>query len=258
MKKKLRSGLAILALTMLGLSGARAQSPGGVSANLKIRLRLETFTPSSWTDASGSGNNFTQTNASRQPFMVPASGVEKYNFNMVGDFGTTGSDVRFMAIPVGKPYSANGTNSSIFTVNLDRGVGGYADILGFGATTTTANLTTANFPIFTRSGTNALTYPYSDASPALPAVVAKRLYLNDVSYTVGTAGIKHGQNGTTRSNTQTFSAVYAQHANGAILGSQPEVRNGLIRELIAYERDLTEAEKIRVRSYTAIKYSSSH
>ncbi|MET7259609.1 hypothetical protein, partial [Dyadobacter fermentans] len=165
-----------------------------------------------------------------------------------------GADARFMVVPAGKPYSANGTNSSVFTINLDRGVGGYADILGFGATTTTANLINANLPVFTRLGVNALVYPYGDASPALPAVVANRLYLNDVSYTVGTAGIKYGQNGTTGSNTQTFAAGYARHADGSVLGSQPEVRNGLIGEVIAYERDLSEGEKQRVRTYTAIKY----
>jgi hypothetical protein len=230
---------------------AKVASPGGVFTDLRVWLKSDNgFTPGEWQDHSGNSNSYTQTNASRQPFTATAS----FNFNPIIDFGTTGADARFMAVPAGKPYSANGTNSSVFTVNLDRGVGGYADILGFGATTTTANLINANSPVFTRLGVNVVTYPYSDASPALPAVVANRLYLNDVSYTVGTAGIKYGQNGTTGSNTQTFSTVYAKHADGSILGSQPEVRNGLIGEVIAYERDLTEPEKQRVRTYTAIKY----
>ncbi|MBO9611802.1 MAG: T9SS type A sorting domain-containing protein [Dyadobacter sp.] len=230
---------------------AKVASPGGVFTDLRVWLKSDSgFTPGEWQDQSGNANSYTQTNASRQPFTATAS----YNFNPIIDFGTTGADARFMVVPAGKPYSANGTNSSVFTVNLDRSVGGYADILGFGATTTTANLINANLPVFTRLGVNALMYPYADASPALPAVEANRLYLNDVSYTVGTAGIKYGQNGTTGSNTQTFAAGYARHADGSILGSQPEVRNGLIGEVIAYERDLTEAEKQRVRTYTAIKY----
>lgn len=230
---------------------AKVASPGGVFTDLRVWLKSENgFTPAEWRDHSGNANHYTQGNTNRQPFTAAAS----YNFNPIIDFGTTGADARFMVVPAGKPYSANGTNSSVFTINLDRGVGGYADILGFGATTTTANLINANLPVFTRLGVNALVYPYGDASPALPAVVANRLYLNDVSYTVGTAGIKYGQNGTTGSNTQTFAAGYAKHADGSILGSQPEVRNGLIGEVIAYERDLTEAEKQRVRTYTAIKY----
>lgn len=231
--------------------GAKLAGPGGITADLRVWLKSnEGFTPSSWTDFSGFNNHYTQTNSSRQPFTA----TTMYNFNPVVDFGTTGADARFMAVPAGKPYSANGTNSSVFTVNLDRGVGGYADIIGFGATTTTASLINANTPVFTRLGANVVNYPYSDASPALPAVAANKLYLNDVSFTVGTAGIKYAQNGTTGANTQTFAAVYSKHADGSILGSQPEVRNGLIGEVIAYERDLTEAEKQRVRTYTSIKY----
>lgn len=230
---------------------AKVAAPGGVTTALRIWLKSDSgFTPGQWNDNSGNSNNYTQTNTGRQPFTATAS----YNFNPVIDFGTTGSNARFMVVPAGKPYSANGTSSSVFTVNLDRSVGGYADILGFGATTTTANLINANLPVFTRLGSNVVNYPYTDANPALPAVVANSLYLNDVSFTVGTAGIKYGQNGTTGSNTQTFSTVYAKHADGSVLGSQPEERNGLIGEVIAYERDLTEAEKQRVRTYTAIKY----
>ncbi|GAA4432305.1 hypothetical protein GCM10023091_04170 [Ravibacter arvi] len=230
---------------------AKVAAPGGVFTDLRVWLKSDAgFAPGEWYDHSGNSNSYTQTNSSRQPFTATKS----YNFNPVVDFGTTGSDARFMVVPAGKPYSANGTSSSVFTVNLDRSLGGYADILGFGATTTTASLINANLPVLTRLGVNVVNYPYSDSSPALPAVVANRLYLNDVSFTVGVAGVKYGQNGTTGSNNQTFAAGYSKHANGSVLGSQPEVRNGLIGEVIAYERDLTEAEKQRVRTYTAIKY----
>lgn len=251
MRKKLRSGLAVLALTMLGLTVGRAQSPGGIAGNLKIWLRPETFTPSSWTDASGSGNHFTQSNASRQPFL--ASAQELYNFNSPVDFGTTGGDARFMVVPAGRPYSANGSNSTIFTTSLSRDVSGYSDILGFGATTTGTGLINANNPVFTNLSGNIIAYPYT-TNAGLPQVQAGKLYLNDVSFTVGTAGIKYGQNGQTGTVNNTFAAGFADHANGAVLGSQPEVRNGLIGEVVAYERDLSEAEKIRVRSYLAIKY----
>lgn len=251
MKKELRSGLTVLALTILGLTGAQAQSPGGVAGNLKIWLRPETFTPSSWTDASGSGNNFTQSNASRQPFL--ASAQELYNFNSPVDFGTTGADARFMVVPAGGPYSANGSNSTIFTTSLSRDVSGYSDILGFGATTTGTGLINANNPVFTNLSGNIIAYPYT-TNAGLPQVQAGKLYLNDVSFTIGTAGIKYGQNGQTGTVNNTFAAGFADHANGAVLGSQPEVRNGLIGEVVAYERDLSEAEKIRVRSYLAIKY----
>ncbi|SDE46515.1 Por secretion system C-terminal sorting domain-containing protein [Dyadobacter soli] len=251
MKLNVQNAAVALAFAMLACLGARAQSPGGVSANLRVWLRSDNgFTPASWTDGSGNANHYTQTNASRQPFVA----ADYYNFNPVVDFGTSGSDARFMVVPAGKPYSANGTSSSIFTVNLDRAAGGYGDIIGFGASTTTASLINANSPVLTRLGTNVVNYPYGDSSPALPAVVVNKLYINDVSFTVGTAGIKYGQNGTIGANTQTFTAGNSKHADGSVLGSQPEVRNGLIGEVIAYERDLSEAEKQRVRTYTAIKY----
>ncbi|SEJ86040.1 hypothetical protein SAMN05216327_1296, partial [Dyadobacter sp. SG02] len=251
MNKQLRSGLAALALTMLGLTGARAQSPGGVAANLKIWLRPETFTPSSWTDASGSGNHFTQSNAGRQPFL--ALPQELYNFNSPVDFGTTGADARFMVVPTGRPYSANGTNSTLFTTSVNRNVSGYSDIIGFGATTTGTGLINANTPVYTNLSSNIVLYPYI-TNAGLPQVEVGKMYLNDVSFTVGTAGIKYGQNGQTGTVNNTFAAGNAAHANGAVLGSQPEVRDGLIGEVIAYERDLAEDEKVRVRSYLAIKY----
>ncbi|KAK6023400.1 hypothetical protein OSTOST_10814 [Ostertagia ostertagi] len=169
------------------------------------------------------------------------------------DFGTTGSDARFLVVPSGKPYAANGTNSTLFTAQLSKNVSGYADIIGFGATTTTASLVNANVPVYTRLGDKVVIYPYT-SSATLPAVVANKLYLNDVSFTVASAGIKYGQNGQTVTIASTVTAGNVQHASGSILGSQPETRNGFIGEVIAYERDLSEAEKQRVRSYVAIKY----
>ncbi len=223
--------------------------PGGVALNLRVWLRSDAgFAPAEWADLSGNANNFTQTNASRQPFLA----AKKYNFNPIVDFGTTGADGRFMVVPAGKPFTANGSNATLFTATLSKDPSGYTDIWGFGATTTTANLTNANEPTFTKQGSNVVLYPYTTA-PALP-VTLNRLYIDDVSFTVGTSGIKYGQNGKVATTAQTFAAGNADFADGSILGAQPEVRNGYIGEAIAYERDLTEAEKQRVRTYIAIKY----
>lgn len=231
---------------------AKLATPGGISANLRVWLKADAgFSPASWTDFSGNANHYTQTNATRQPFTA----AKMYNFNPVIDFGTTAANSRFMVVPSGKPYTANGSNSTIFATTLNRALPTYSDIIGFGGTTTTASLTQANSPVFITYGSQLRMYPYSASTVAgLPALQMNRLYLNDVSFTVGTSGIKYGQNGKTQSIAATMAAGNALHANGSILGSQPEARNGLIGELIAYERDLTEAEKQRVRTYTAIKY----
>lgn len=224
--------------------------PGGVALNLRVWLRSDAgFASDEWSDLSGNSNNYTQTNETRKPFI----GSKAYNFNPIVDFGTTGGDSRFMVLPVGKPYSANGTSSTIFTAGISKTSGGFSDVIGFGATTTGSGLINANEPVFTKLGNNIVLYPYTSV-PALPAIRLNRLYLDDVSFTVGVSGIKYGQNGTTAATTQTFAAANADFADGSVLGSQPEDRNGLIGEVIAYERDLTEPEKQRVRSYVAIKY----
>jgi len=224
--------------------------PGGVALDLRVWLRSDAgFTPEQWSDLSGNTNNYTQTNASRQPFVAG----KQYNFNPIVDFGTTGADARFMVVPAGKPYTANGTSSTLFTAGTSKTSGGYSDVIGFGATTTGTGLTNANAPTFTKLGNNLVLYPYTTV-PALPSVVLNRLYLDDVSYTVGVNGIKYGQNGQVATTAQTFAAGNALYANGSILGAQPEERDGFIGEVIAYQRDLTEAEKQRVRSYVAIKY----
>ena len=231
---------------------AKLAAPGGVSDNLRVWLRAdEGFSPSIWQDVSGLGNHYTQTNASRQPFTA----ASLYNYNPVIDFGKTGNDGRFMVVPSGKPYSANGSNSSIFTVNLDRSVSSYADIIGFGNTTTGTGYIQANFPAYTRHNTYTYLYPTSyPNTPTMPPVVVNKLYINDASFTIGTSPIKYGQNGFVSTRNQSYSTTNSKHASGSVLGSQVERRNGLIAEVIAYERDLTEPEKQRVRTYTAIKY----
>jgi hypothetical protein len=222
--------------------------PGGVALNLRVWLRSDAgFAPEEWADLSGNANNYTQTNNARQPFVAS----KLYNFNPTVDFGTTGADARFMVLPTGKPYTANGTASTLFTAFVNRSVSGYADIIGFGGTTTGAGVTQANNPVYTTLGANPILYPYSNPGTT---VQSNKLYLNDASFTIGSGGIKYGQNGTTNTVNTNFTAGNSLHNNGSVLGAQGEERNGLIGEAIAYERDLSEPEKQRVRSYVAIKY----
>lgn len=222
--------------------------PGGVSLDLRVWLRSDAgFTPDTWTDFSGNNNDYTQATATRQPFTSP----NLYNFNPAVDFGTTGGDARFMTVPSGQPYTANGTNSTLFTATLNRTSGTWREIIGFGGSGTSANN-----PVFTTNGSNTVLYPYT-TSPGYDPVQLNRLYLDDVSFTVGTPGIKYGKNGLENTANVTFTAGNSLHANGSILGAQAnggEPRDGLIGEVIAYERDLDLAEKVRVRSYVAIKY----
>lgn len=244
-------GVSLLAVSSL----AQAQSPGGVSTDLRLWLRSDQgFTSASWADQSGNGNNYTQTNANRQPFIA----TQLYNFNSAVDFGTTGTDARFMALPAGGPFTSDNTNATFFTMTLNRSLSGYADVLGFGGTTTGAALIQANNPALTTLGSQMVFYPYTTSPFPSSPLKADSLYLSDVAFNYNVAGINFGKNGSLANTTQKVASPYAQfNTGGSILGSQGEVRNGLIPEVIAYQSNLTEAQKQQVRTYLGVKYGVS-
>ena len=229
-----------------------AFAPGGVLDDLRVWLRADDgFSPDTWIDHSIHSNDYTQTNPGRQPFVA----ADQYNFNPIVDFGGSASgDGRFMVVPNGQPFSANGLSGTFFTATLTRegGTSGYRDILGFGGTTTGSGLTNANSPAVTKLNDDIVLYS-STTSAFSNEYPDNELLLTDMSYTVDVAGIDYGLNGRDASTAQTRTAGGSLQANGSILGSQPEVNNGLISEVIAYERDLTAIEKQKVRSYLAIK-----
>ncbi|MEC3877863.1 hypothetical protein SOP96_19315, partial [Chryseobacterium sp. T9W2-O] len=240
---------------------ALATAPGGVFANLRIWLKADDgFTPSSWADRSGNSNDFTQTNASRQPNLIAAG--TKYNFNPTVNFGTTGSDARFMVVPSGRPFTANGLDGTfLLTINQNTN-SGFRDYLGFGGTTTGSGLTNANDPVFTSNDNGNRTFrifPYSGATSTTNLqLTAGITYISDVTWRVGVAGgITYGLNGFNGSSGNTFTAGNSLGFNGGILGAQPEVSDAFMSEVIAYERALTAAEMQRVRTYLSIKYGTT-
>jgi len=240
---------------------ALATAPGGVFANLRIWLKADDgFTPSSWADRSGNSNDFTQTNASRQPNLIAAG--TKYNFNPTVNFGTTGSDARFMVVPSGRPFTANGLDGTfLLTINQNTN-SGFRDYLGFGNTTTGSGLTDANLPVFTSNDNGSRTFrifPYSGATSTTNLqLTAGTTYISDVTWRAGVAGgITYGLNGFNGTSSDTFAAGNSLGFNGAILGSQPEVSDAFMSEVIAYERALTAAEMQRVRTYLSIKYGTT-
>jgi hypothetical protein len=234
--------------------------PGGVAPDLRVWLRADAgFTPSEWTDFSGNNNHYTQTNDSRKPFVAE----KMYNFNPVIDFGLSNSaDGRFMVLPAGKPFSSNITatspvrGASFFTLTLSRSNSGSTDVIGFGNTTTGSGLINADRPALGKLGDYFVMWPFDSPNPDFSPIQIERFYLDDISFTYNVPGIKFGKNGqlaTTSKNVNDQS--YLHFANGSVLGSQSSgVRNGYIAEVIAYERDITEDEKKRVRTYVAIKY----
>jgi hypothetical protein len=236
----------------------RGQTPGGVTG-LKVWLKAhDGFTPSSWADRSGAGNNFTQTNAARQPFATTVQ--SKYNYYPAVDFGNITTDARFMVVPNGRPYTTNGMASSIYLM-LDRKstttLSGYHDYIGFGNTGTGAGLLQANTPALTNGTSNTIEL-YPNLPPSVltgMSATLGRLHMEDVSYTVGTNQTTiYGHDGMQQNRVITITAAESQTANGAVLGAQVEEAQALMTEIICFEKELTGGERDKVRSYLALKY----
>jgi hypothetical protein len=253
MNRKLYLASAVFFMASHSLEVA-AQSPGGVSSGLRVWLKPETgFTPGSWTDQSGNGNHFTQSNAGRQP--IPVAAKDSFNYNPFVDFGTLTTNARFMVVPAGRPYTADGLSSTVFLSSINRNTSSYSDMLGFGATTTAAALADADNAVVTILNGNLMFYP---ATVSALAVKAGQMTINDGAYTAGSGGTKYGVNGVSGSVAYNLLAANNKGASGAILGAQlGEETNGYIGEVICYERELSVAEKAKVRSYLAIKYGVS-
>ncbi|MCP9747088.1 hypothetical protein [Lacihabitans sp. CS3-21] len=232
---------------------AQLTGPGGVTSGLRIWLKPDKdFLPSSWKDQSQAGNTYSQTNTNRQPYSNAFS--KTTNFHPTINFGgSTLADARFMVVPTGKPFSANGSNGSIFMmISKHNSSGAYRDYLGFNGTTTGSSLVNANEPVITSLG-DVQMYPYLGPTVAAP-LTANELAISDVMWTVGGSSIKYGNNGLNGSRNQTVLSIHARTANGSILGSQPEISDADFGEVVAYERELTTEERTKVRSYLAIKY----
>ncbi|MBP4136915.1 beta strand repeat-containing protein [Flavobacterium geliluteum] len=257
MKLKLRIIIFLLQCSMAGFSQT---APGGVSANLRIWLKPEVgittsgTNVSNWADQSGiaTPNNFDQTNATAQPTLTAAAAV--YNFHPAINFVTN----KFLRsrVVTNAPFTADNLNGTLHVVLNKTSVAGAQDTFGFGGSTTLAAPGTANTPVMGATGGNP--YWYDGDWPNAPSIpmTAGKTHIQGFSwrYNVTGSGILSldGKNASTTPNPD-----FIQTAQGAILGSQPEEFNGLMQEVIAYERELTLAEKQRVNSYLGIKYGVS-
>jgi hypothetical protein len=238
------------------------QSPGGVSSGLKIWLKAnDGFNPSIWYNRASGGQNYVQVNASKQPKLISPS--KRFNFHAGADFGTTAAAAAagyWMYVPTGGPYSADNMDNTMFLLlNKNADPAGYADYLGFlcASCGNGANSDAANNGVFTSNTNGAPSYyPYGVVPNTQTQMKAFSGFsaIQDVSYTVGSGGIKYGNNGNNYSVTTNVLNAFSRTNKGSILGSQGEASKAAFGEVIGYERELTAAEKHKVRSYMAIKY----
>lgn len=270
MKTLLRLILFLSALSPSFGQAPGVATPGGVSANLRIWLKADDgFAPAAWTDKSPAGNTYTQANAGKQPVAVPANSM--FNFNPAVNFGgETSASAKFMVVPNGKPFSADGLNGSFFIMTRfnSNPVGVTAPILlGFGATSTDANPPVAWYPALAtyndNTSYNNMAFVYDTnlgnfgASPVPQAFnLVGQVNLNSYSWTVGSLYFS-GTNGNnlTQAPTATSNAFYLRTSKGSLLGENfGRTPNATIPEVIGYERDLTADEKHKVNTYLGIKY----
>ncbi|MFM2268709.1 MAG: hypothetical protein RL757_2150, partial [Bacteroidota bacterium] len=228
------------------------QSPGGVNTNLRVWLKANAgFTPAAWTDQSGAGNTYTQTNATRQPSLAAANGA--FNFNPSVNFNS-----HFMVVPSGKPFTANNKNGTVFVIVNHTSIVGNQDYLGFGATTTGAALTNANNPVVGMAGSTGNPYWYDGDWPISTGIANEvdKTALLDFRWTYNALTaqpILMSKNGVSGYSTAILTNLI-NTASGSILGSQPEDLKADMGEIIAYEENLTGTALEKVRSYLAIKY----
>lgn len=252
-------------------SYAQTPKPGGVSANLRVWLRAETgFSPSLWNDQSGLNNNYLQTFANRQPVLVAAS--KSTNFNRAVDFGdNSDAGYKFMNIPTGKPFSAKVLPGTLFLVNNLHAVhgSGWRTPVSFGYEATTDYAPHySDLPALTIYPTTTYhaLYWYNNYGWTPPMNTASQSLVTGIPSVVdaswlssGTVALKYGRDGLlSQSTAVTMNPAYISLNTGGLIGSQATEHGNMdISEFIAFERELTPAEKERVRSYLAIKYGTT-
>ncbi|WP_412850585.1 FN3 associated domain-containing protein [Chryseobacterium sp. PMSZPI] len=235
----------------------RATGPGGINQDLRVWLKADDgFSPTVWSDRSGSGNNFTQTNAIRQPQVWAADAGHNFNpsVNFMGSSPNDQGSAKFMTVPQGQPYSGNQKDNSFFIIinpkDLTRGR--YHDYFGFNGTTTGSNLIQANEPTLSNDADTGALRLYPNAASSFFAIL-NQTQLPDYSYKMG-GSITYGLDGKNQMGPVFSETGWNQTARGAVLGSQEEVSAADIGEVIGFERELSVLEKQRVRSYLSLKY----
>ncbi|MBF7093481.1 hypothetical protein IUY40_18270, partial [Flavobacterium sp. ALJ2] len=272
MKQKLITHLFLLLFSIVGFTQT---GPGGVTDGLRIWLRPETgktlsgYNVVKWADQSGLGipNDFDQKNASVQPTIALAEA--KYNFHPAVNFN--GSKFMRSKVATEAPFDANITDATFFVVHNRTTFAGFGvkqPVFGFG-----------DAPTGIDPGSNAV-YPViggqvddrrndSIQKPYLRSAPYDFLGYDDLKQGMGESfvqGVLWSKNGYARKvgfgnssmwNVGSKGSISSREfgANGAVLGSQKDAPyDGYIQEVIAYQKELSTSEILRIDSYLFVKY----
>ncbi len=271
-----------------------AQSPGGVSSGLKLWLKADAGIVasdgakiSSWPDQSATAYNLTQATAAIQPTFYNTTAANLVNFNpsVVFSFsasttmtntsanlfggGVTGSSYHFIAVgrdnSVQNIVAPNYGNSKLHSI-LGNGSTGDNPAMDFQKDATSFN----DWALYCNPGTkwsggNATVYNgggIGNGTEVLPAAYLNQLknaqpQIIGIGYTLGAANNLFSWVDGFKQQTSLVEAVsHITNTNYLSLGISggTEYWTGPINEVIAYNRQLSDAEMQQVNSYLAIKY----
>lgn len=233
--------------TMLGTS-TNAIGPGGVGAGLYTWQRADDGTASgaTWQDSSGNGRDAAQATAGSQPTFT-ANGV---NFNPALQFDGTDD---FMAIG-SLNHTAVNNGEELFAAVLPDAAIGNGNVVGWGDAASTADAMEVRYT------NNALQYGAGQPWSAIinPAASAGSMQIaNAHRFKNDTTPAKLLVNGAeVASGAVSARTIDDQMDIGArrISGTDNQFFNGLMSEVIFFDRQLTQTERQKVASYLGMKY----
>lgn len=246
--------ILLLLLLFTAFAGIRAQAPGGVSSGLQIWYKADAGTSTTvnnaaldyWNDSSPNGKTATQATVANKPYFQtnringhPAVKTSTTRF-MVGDF--SGIDNQNYTIFTVSLRQAGGNFNNLVGVQFAGGYNGLS--LGYAGTGLIRHIHYGNWSNLACAAYNSGTELPAILSTQFSQSAGKRTWrINDGIMTSGTNG----------NLTQ-----YAQGSNGRIgRGNDSYGFNGIIAEVIIYNRVLSIEEKRNVHTYLSVKYGLS-
>src|SRR5450432_1683590 len=268
------------------------QSPGGISSGLKLWIKADAgiiaadgTKINSWLDQSAASYNLTQATAASQPVYYTTTAVNLVNFNPSVLFaspntmtnttsnlfggGTTGSSYHFFA--VGRDNSLQNNLAPDYGNNKLHSILGNSLTGDNPAMDLQKDINTPNgWRLYTNTvggwnGGNATIYNgggIGDGTQVLPAAHINQLknsqpQIIGIGYTLGAANTLYSWiDGYKQQTSLTAAAARITNTNYFSIGISggTEYWGGPINEVIAYNRQLSDAEAGQVNSYLAIKY----
>ena len=249
------------------------RGPGCVTANIKAWYKANAgisvadgASVSQWNDQTANGFNISQSLATSQPTYYSTTASKLVNFNPTLSFDG-GDELKNL-----NRLYANTSAFSLVGIGVDKrdvNAGGYRGYLGVGVDGNYPAMDFQNDGVSPNgwnpwmsgsspaewSGGSATVYPYSltNTAPNIAALTSANTSggsNNIISYVNGFKEV------TTLDAFQTNGVN--QIGNGLFVGSSSDAQwLGLIPEIVAYDRQLTDTEMQKVQSYFAIKYGAT-